>query len=125
MVNQKELCVKIRANTNFKYSIQQIEEIVSCMTETIVSVVASGEDVYLKNFAKIYPKYVKGKTITNAGIPWLNGKQYIVENRFKLGFSPNKAASKRIEALLSTLKDYAVKDYPVNDKTNINKTTTN
>jgi nucleoid DNA-binding protein len=119
MINQKELCVKIRANTNFKYSIQQIEEIVSCLTETIVDVVASGEDVYLKNFAKVYPKYVKGKTITNAGIPWLNGKQYKVENRFKLGFSPNKAASKKIEALLSTLKDYAV-----NDKPNTNKNTT-
>lgn len=119
MINQKDLCAKIRANTNFKYNIQQIEEIVSCLTETIVDVVASGEDVYLKNFCKVYPKFVKGKTITNAGIPWLNGKQYKVENRFKLGFSPNKAASKKIEVLLSTLKEFAI-----NDKSNINKNTT-
>lgn len=114
LLNQKELCIKIRANTGFKHNLKDIEEIVASLTETIVDVVASGEDVYLKNFAKIYPKFVKGKTITNAGIPWLNGKQYKVENRFKLGFSPNKAASKKIEALLATLKEYAIN----NDKKN-------
>ena len=109
----------MRANMGFKYGIKEIEEIVSCLTETIVDVVASGEDVYLKNFCKVYPKFVKGKLITNAGIPWLNGKQYKVENRFKLGFSPNKAASKKIEALLSTLKEYAV----TNDKKNTDTVT--
>lgn len=108
MLNQKDICTKLRANTGFKYNIKDIEEIVAALTSTIIEVVSGGEDVCLKNFGRWYPKFVKGKTITNAGIPWLNGKQYKIENRFKLGFSPNKAASKKVETLLSTLKEYAV-----------------
>ena len=120
MINQKDLINKVRTATGYKHTIKDIDEIVTCLFEVIVEGVASGEDVYIKNFGKLYPKFVKGKTITNAGIPWLNGKQYKVENRFKLGFSPNKAASKKIETLLSTLKEYAVN----HDKQNSNKTPT-
>ncbi len=119
MLNQKELANKIRNHTGFKYNIKDVEIILSAFTSVVVEAVSSGEDVYMKELGKFYPKFVKGKTITNAGIPWLNGKQYKIENRFKLGFSPNKAASKKIEALLSTLKEYAVN----NDKKNTNSVT--
>lgn len=119
MINQKELANKIRTQTGFKYTLKDIEAIISAFIEIIVSSVASGEDVYIKELGKFYPKFVKGKTITNAGIPWLNGKKYTIANRFKLGFSPNKAASKKIEVLLSTLKEYATN----HDKQNINKST--
>jgi nucleoid DNA-binding protein len=107
MLNQKLLANKINIRTKFKYSVKDIETIINNLTEVIIESVASGEDVYIKGLGKLYPKYVKGKMINNAGIPWLAGKSFIIKDRFKLGFSPNKLASKRVEELLTSLKEYA------------------
>lgn len=107
MLNQKMLASKISMNTKLKYSVKDVEEIISHLTEIIITSVASGEDVYIKGLGKLYPKYVKGKMINNAGIPWLAGKSFVIKDRFKLGFSPNKLASKRVEELLTSLKEYA------------------
>lgn len=122
MLNQKDLSAKIRSHTGFKYNQKDVETIVAAFMEVVVDAVSCGEDVYIKNFGRFYPKFIKGKTISNAGIPWLNGKQFKIENRFKLGFSPNKVASKKIESLLSTLKDYALKTK--DDKQDNNKSAT-
>lgn len=110
MLNQKDLCNKIRSATGFKFGVKDIDEIICSLTETILTSVSSGEDVYIKNLGKWFPKYVKGKEINNAGIPWLAGKSFVIKDRFKLGFSPNKIASKRVETLLVTLKEYASND---------------
>lgn len=110
MLNQKELVNRIRTTTGYKYNLKDIDSIVSAMTSIIIESVSTGEDVYIKELGKFYPKFVKGKEINNAGIPWLAGKNFIVKDRFKLGFSPNKLASKKVESLIVTIKEYASND---------------
>lgn len=103
-MNQKAIVSKIREITKNQVLVKDIDLVVSAFTDVVVNAVSSGQEVFIKNLGKFYPKYFKGKKISKAGIPWLRDKDIIAKPNFKLGFSSNKNANRKVSTLLEITK---------------------
>lgn len=104
MVNKKDLIVRIRGQLQYKYKATELEGMISALVDTILNAVENGEEVSIPNFGKFYPRHVKGKIIQQNGIAWLQGKQFVVPDRFLFGFKPSASSNERVNTLAEKMK---------------------
>jgi len=99
MVNKKDLVGRIRSQLQYKYKPAELELMISAIVDTILNACENGEEVSIPNFGKFYPRHVKGKTIKQNGISWLQGKEFTVPDRFLFGFKPSSFSNDRVNQL--------------------------
>jgi nucleoid DNA-binding protein len=100
MLNTKELITRTRANLAYKYKPAEIEQILKIVVETILDATSNGEDVSLHGLGKFHARFIKGKKISNTGISWLKDKEFIIKDRYHLGFRPSDAANRTVGKLI-------------------------
>jgi nucleoid DNA-binding protein len=103
MINQKELSTRVRSNLNYKYKTVDIDQIIRSAVDVILDAAANGEDTSVHGLGKFYARFIKGKTISKTGIAWLKDKEFIIRNRYHLGFSPSDSANRVVGKLIEKI----------------------
>lgn len=103
MVNTQYLCAKIKTRLKHKIKQDEIEEILDHAVDIILDSTANGEDVNINGLGKFYSRFIKGKNL-RSNIAWLKNKEYVVPNRYKLGFKPSKRAAREVSKLSAKLE---------------------
>lgn len=101
MLNQKELTSRIRVNLAYKYKAADIELIIKSAVTTILDATSNGEDVSVSGLGKFYGRFIKGKQIKKTGIPWMQDKEFVIPDRYHLGFAPSDAANRTVNSLIT------------------------
>lgn len=101
MLNKKDLTHRVKQQLSAKYKIQEIEEIIDTIFSTIADAVSNGEDISVSNFGKFFARFIKGKRIQRTGIQWMQDKEFIIKDRFHLGFKPSSILNKNINLSLN------------------------
>ena len=104
MLNQRDLLNRVNERLGNQYKPRDLDIICREIFGCILDATQNGEDVAITNFGKFFARFIKGKTIMKAGIPWLRGKQYTIPNRFRLGFSGSFHANRRVATLIDKLQ---------------------
>lgn len=102
-VNKEEVAARVKAKLGLRgIDEKDLTRICDAMFETVLDAVKNGEDVVISDFGKFYARFIRGKTITETGIPWIKGK-YIIPDRLRLGFKGSIKAHKAVGRLMSKL----------------------
>jgi nucleoid DNA-binding protein len=104
MINQKELSSRIRSNLNYKYKAADIDLILRTAVDIILDAASNGEDTSVHGLGKFYARFIKGKKISKTGISWLKDKEFIVPDRYHLGFSPSDSANRSVAKLIDKIE---------------------
>lgn len=103
MINQKELSNRIRSNLNYKYKASDIDLILRSAVDIVLDAASNGEDTSVHGLGKFYARFIKGKKISKTGISWLKDKEFIVPDRYHLGFSPSDSANRKVAELIEKI----------------------
>ena len=103
MLNTKELITRVRANLEYKYKPAELEQVLKIVVDTILDATSNGEDVSLHGLGKFHARFIKGKRISNTGIAWLKDKEFIIKDRYHLGFKPSDAANRAVGKLIDKI----------------------
>ena len=103
MLNTKEVISRIRADLNYSYKPAEIEKIMSSLVRIILDASSNGEDTSIHGLGKFHARFIKGKKIGNTGIAWLKDKEFIIPDRYHLGFKPSDAANRVVDKLIDKI----------------------
>lgn len=103
MLNTKELITRVRANLNYKYKPAEIDQILKIVVDTVLDATSNGEDVSIHGLGKFHARFIKGKKISNTGIVWLAGKEFLIPDRYHLGFKSSDAANRTVGKLIEKI----------------------
>jgi len=106
MLNQQELIARIRVSLNYKYSQQDVNDIIKALTLAVLDATANGEECSLLGLGKFYSRFIKGKQIKKTGIPWLQNREFTIPDRYHLGFAPSSTANKKVNTISEKIKQY-------------------
>ena len=73
--------------------------------DVVIDATSYGEEVGIPGLGKFYGRYIKGKKIKKTGIVWMQGKEYIIPDRFNLGFNPSERANRLVNRLIEKTKE--------------------
>jgi nucleoid DNA-binding protein len=111
MVNKHAIIERLKESLGFKYQNKELLDIIEKYNAVVLDAVANGEEAYVSSFGKFYIKVSKPRTIKNAGIPWLQGKNFSSKEKFKIGFRPSSSANKLVAKLHAEMVEHAKKQY--------------
>lgn len=103
MLNTKEVISRIRADLNYSYKPAEIEKVIDSLVRIVLDASSNGEDTSIHGLGKFHARFIKGKRISNTGIAWLAGKEFIIKDRYHLGFKPSDAANRTVGKLIDKI----------------------
>lgn len=105
MLNKQAFIDRVKENLKAKYTSKELTDIVETYNNLILDALSNGEEIFISGFGRFYVKVSKARVIKNAGIAWMQGKNFSSKEKLKIGFRPSRTANDQLTKLHQNLVD--------------------